>query len=373
MILLIVILLLSVSSIVYIEPAPYDIILIIIAIWYILFKRNKKSAKIFLPSILLWLFVVGNLLSMFFASQFAWSVRYFIITLYLIIGWLFYAMFINEYKEKGIKTILNGYTIASVISSIIGIMSYFNLVPFYRGIREGRMLSTFKDANVLAPFLVVGTMYSLYRATSTKGRKKYIWFIIILLTLISIFLAFSRAAYINLACSLLTYFILTIIFSKQNVKINSIIMLIILMVVSGLIIYNISKSPNISTIFISRIRKPVSEEIRFQRQAYVLQNFFTFPLGNGPGSSHFLRPAPHNVFMQVLYENGIFSFLIFSVFFVITLAKSIIQAVKHKLLTHNLYIVIASALVGLLVNSYFIDSLHWRHMWVLLAIPWGIN
>ncbi len=30
----------------------------------------------------------------------------------------------------------------------------------------------------------------------------------------------------------------------------------------------------------------------------------------------------------------------------------------------------SSSLFGVLLNSFVIDTLHWRHFWLLLALPW---
>ncbi len=36
----------------------------------------------------------------------------------------------------------------------------------------------------------------------------------------------------------------------------------------------------------------------------------------------------------------------------------------------NLYFVIFASLIGLAFNSFFVDTLHWRHFWLLLALAW---
>jgi hypothetical protein len=35
--------------------------------------------------------------------------------------------------------------------------------------------------------------------------------------------------------------------------------------------------------------------------------------------------------------------------------------------------IVLSALLGVLLQSFFIDSTHWRHLWLLLAMVWGLT
>lgn len=365
----------AISSIVYIEPSLYDVLLLPTAFLYVFFNRKRTQYNIAIPLMMLWLFLIGNMISLFYSSQFIWSIRYFLITFYLVIGWVFFVIFVRNYGFLGITEILNGYLIAATITSIIGILSYYRLIPFYRGVREGRMISTFKDANVFAPFLIVAALYALYKISVSKMRYKIILICIFLLTLFCVFLSFSRAAYANLICSL-GFYILLLIFLSMKAKENHFryIFILLFIVISIISIYFImSKSTEISHLFFSRIRKPLYSEIRFQRQIYVLHSFFEHPFGVGSGASRFLNPAPHNVFITILYENGILSFLGFTIFVILTLIKSIRYAVIYKNINNGIMLMVSAALIGITINSLFIDSVHWRHFWLLYAIPWGIK
>lgn len=363
------------SGFVYIEPAPYDILLIFISFWYIMFFRTKSKQNLIIPLTFVWLFVCCNILSLFFASQFAWSLRYFLITLYLCISYIFLIAFVSDYKIIGLNAIFSGYTISAIITSIIGILSYFNILPFYRGVREGRLISTFKDANVMAPFIIVITIYSLNKILTGKRKFIIFWIITFIVTNFSVFLSFSRGAWLNLACSLAFYFFFIIIIG-ENYK-RKYFKLVVLIFVCFIAFYSIyfiiNRYEEIGKMTIYRITKPLSSETRFERQKYVLQVFFESPLGRGPGSSKFLNPAQHNVYLQVLYENGVFAFFCFLIFIIISLIKSIKQIFKYKYSENNIALIVASILFGLIINSMFIDSLHWRHMWLILAIPWGIS
>jgi predicted membrane channel-forming protein YqfA (hemolysin III family) len=41
-----------------------------------------------------------------------------------------------------------------------------------------------------------------------------------------------------------------------------------------------------------------------------------------------------------------------------------------NLIQRSLFALVAAALCGALLNSFTIDTLHWRHLWLLLALGW---
>ncbi|HHU86180.1 MAG TPA: hypothetical protein GXZ25_05145 [Peptococcaceae bacterium] len=60
----------------------------------------------------------------------------------------------------------------------------------------------------------------------------------------------------------------------------------------------------------------------------------------------------------MLAENGILGFALLLAFF-----TNVWRKARH---TDNLWI--KAALIALLFNAFFIDSLHHRHLWLLLAL-----
>jgi O-antigen ligase len=101
---------------------------------------------------------------------------------------------------------------------------------------------------------------------------------------------------------------------------------------------------------------------------------FEYPLGVGvyhTGNPYYeFRQAPHNVYLLILIETGWFGILAFCGFLILTFRKSI-RFVFQESDIQAVYIAIVAATGGLLVQSLFVDSTHWRHMYLLFGLLWG--
>jgi O-antigen ligase len=96
------------------------------------------------------------------------------------------------------------------------------------------------------------------------------------------------------------------------------------------------------------------------------------PLGVGPAQSFArLDYATHNVYLRVFSENGVLGALSFTAFLLLTLARSFVLSLRARQSTQRaLFALVTAALCGTLLNSFTIDTLHWRHFWLLLALGW---
>jgi len=112
---------------------------------------------------------------------------------------------------------------------------------------------------------------------------------------------------------------------------------------------------------------------RFSSQREVLARIPTNPLGVGPSQSLTVLPAgvePHNVYLHVLLEAGWIGAAAFLLFILLTMAFGFICCIK-KSVTQQDAIIVFCSLAGLLVQSLFIDSTHWRHFFLLMGLMWG--
>ena len=96
------------------------------------------------------------------------------------------------------------------------------------------------------------------------------------------------------------------------------------------------------------------------------------PLGVGPGQSFLtLDYATHNLFLRIFSENGVLGLLSLTAFALVTLTRSLVLSQRAtSLVQRSLFALVAAALCGTLLNSFMIDTLHWRHFWLLLALGW---
>jgi hypothetical protein len=73
----------------------------------------------------------------------------------------------------------------------------------------------------------------------------------------------------------------------------------------------------------------------------------------------------------VSIENGLVALLGFCLFLAATLWISLWAALRRGPF-QEIHLCCLAILVGILVNSLVIDSLHWRHFFLFLAVPVGL-
>lgn len=368
------------GCIVYIEPPPYDILISILFVVGFLFSLIRLPRKASKPLIFLWIFILGNILSLFFASHFYEGVRHFLITLYLIMNWVFFVSFLNSYKEKGLTILANGYTVAAIISGIGGILSYFKgFGHITRYSDTFRSAFGFKDPNVFGPFLIFIAILSLERAIYCSNRTRYIFLLIFMINSIGVFLSFSRGAWLNFTVSLFMFLLLHLFFIKGKRRRIRILLYLFIIIFMLIIVLNyIFHFQKVSEAFSLRARFQPHDISRFQVQRYSYKDSINYPLGIGPLQTKYIYGAiygtsTHDLFGGILIENGFVSCMAFILFWIITMHQAYKLKDKHIKSLGYVFLVVFSVILGHTINSFFVGSLHWRHLWLLVAIPWGFD
>jgi len=112
---------------------------------------------------------------------------------------------------------------------------------------------------------------------------------------------------------------------------------------------------------------------RFDAQLSALGNIAEDPVGVGPGRSAVeFGLEPHNLYLHVYSESGWLGGTAFLLF----VAASVFRlwgTLRHDWPLRDQTSVVFACLVGVLLQSLFIDSTHWRHMWLLLAMAWALD
>ncbi|RSK28313.1 hypothetical protein EJF36_16390 [Bacillus sp. HMF5848] len=361
----------ALSGWVTIEPAPFDILILMVFGLTFFFSMFIFRPHFTLPLLLLWFYILQNIVSMYFMEDEITGFFYFFITFYLIMLWTMLISIISSDHDQIIQSIVYGYVTAGIVSALLGLTAYFNVLPSAEiFLYLGRIKGLFKDPNVFGPFLIPVVLFSLmYFESSIRKRTKIIWLASFLITTSAVFLSFSRAAWINYFISCTLFFVLWIVLSpKKRTFKKRINILVILSIMSLTVLIILINIPPIQSMFETRFGMQHYDSSRFSTQFKVLSTLREYPFGSGPGQSEFISNySPHSLYVRVLGESGIMGFISFVSFLIITWIRSIYASIQTK---SPLYIICTSTLLGLYVNSIVIDTLHWRHFWVLLALPW---
>lgn len=362
---------LAISSAVKWEPSGFDIMILIllaggVAFGYI--KKIKRSLKV--PLIFLGLFLVANITGFIDLGLPPDSVRFFAITFYCILSWLFFVLITDHFKEKGFNSILYGYSVSALFSASLGILAFIfmrNTMLIFGG---ARIMCFFKDPNVFGPYMIPVVIFSLAILMGKNNEKNWFWLAICMLCTIAVVLSFSRAAWLNYAVAIVSMFILL---ALSKVKLNRAALRRIL---AGALIALVFLGLLYATyrpfhwIIMNRCHFQAYDVERFENYRQAIQISLANPLGIGPGQTlNRLEIATHNTYLRVFLENGWLGLLAFLGFLLSSLIRSFRMALNKDTGT-SVYVCITAILLGLMANSLFVDTLHWRHFWLLLALAW---
>lgn len=359
-----------------IEPSPGDICITLLIVQGFFCGNLRWEGTGALPFMLLGLFILSNLASLCYAIDLRQGMTFFLVTLFMIATWVFTVGILNRFQERGLLVLMSGYTIGGVLSSLCAVLAYFGLLPFGDiFLFFDRIKGLFKDPNVFGPYLVIVAVYSIYRLQASKGalRLKAWWLFSCLISTVGVLLCFSRGAWANYLVTLFVFFVLHSITNRaaRTLCRNLAYFMIALVLIGGAVAYVLTL-PQVSEVFAYRTQRQAYDDARLTNQSAALELGLDNPLGVGPGQSFLLlNYATHSLYLRVLSENGVVGFLSFAAFLLLTLVRSLLlsQQAPHPF-QRAMFTLIAAAMLGTLLNSMAIDTLHWRHFWFLLALGW---
>lgn len=370
---------LALSSIVMIEPAPCDLLFVVvftiaIGSGYSPFPTGVPPA-IFIT---IYLFLWANLVSMFFVLDIPLGIKYFAITIYMFLSFQFIASLIGRHGRNAVELIYWGLVFAATIAAVVGLLANFRLIPradiFFRDEFGMRVKSTFKDPNVFAPFLVAVNLLVLWK-TLEEEKVRLLNLGLIALFSVSILLAFSRGAYVHFAVSLMVMIFLHVVVIRDPRTISRLFVLGGFAIVVGvpLMIFTLIESGLLDFLF-DRLTLKSYDQHRFSRHDVAVQLVMDWPLGIGPGqfTGQRFEAAVHSLYFRVLSENGLLGFIAFLGFLLVWFRVCITE-ILHRSKYVEIHTVCLAIVTGALVESNVIDTLHWRHLFLIMAIPIGLR
>lgn len=352
------------SAFVSVEPAPTDIFFILFLALAIVLNQLYFSKSAMFGLFLVVLFLLMNFISFFFVTSISMSIPYIVITIYMAVMWIGVVGFGGYCGVSSLKNISSIYYFVGLITAVVAIAVYFRIIPYYEEFfLFERVKLFFKDPNVLGPFLIFPALYAI---SKYEEQKKMIYMFSFFIITSGVILSFSRAAWLNLAVAILVYLFLPK-FKEKRGRLK-VVAVFIFLLIAGLAL--ITTNTKLQTQFTERLGIQHYDAERFNSQKDASLIGFTDPLGNGPGQSEVLLDiAPHNLFARLLIENGLLgvtSFILLIVSAIVMAFKGVINSGEYR----YYYMIIFSTIIGQIVNSLFIDTLHWRHLWLIVALAW---
>jgi O-antigen ligase len=368
--------LMACSSLVFIEPAPYD--LLIIAMLPILLVRGLRIPRaVHMGAILLGLFLLGNTIAAMAAPAPLETIRSLSIRVYMVLAWLLLLSLIVLDPARMLRALWTGYLVAAVVAVVWGILEYFGLISGELWQAGMRARGPFKDPNVFGPFLVPATVYALNRLARDGVRAVFPFGLLLPLLALGILMSFSRGAWLNLLISASLFAGLHFAFTTNlRARLQWILTGVATIAVLAAIVTTAINIEPIGQRFFQRAvltqKYDTAVGGRFDSQRAALVRISQDPVGVGPGrSDEEFGLEPHNLYLHVFVEGGWIGGLAFFMFVLLT-GFMLLGIIRERWPLQNEVWVVFASLTGVLFQSLFIDSTHWRHLWLLFALAWAL-
>lgn len=356
------------------EPAPYELMLCaMLAIWALFGMRVPRTIMPLL--LLLTIFCAGGIISSWQIPEWDRGFMYVAVSYFLALTSVFFAILIREDMGR-LRLIFRAYVVAATISSAFGIIGYFGVPGFEMFTRYSRAMGAFQDPNVYGPFLAMPILYLIYGIVNRSKALMPVRIAMLLIILLGLFLAFSRAAW-GLAVVTAAVFYFLLIVNEQRAK-NRLKYIVLAVIGATLIVVLLAAAlqvPAIANLFEQRTK--VVQEYDGGRQGRFARHYEGFilstekPLGIGPLAFGFIfTEDTHNMYLKALMDYGWTGFLAWMAMILWTLIGGFKMLFKQR--PWLVYFQIAYVVfLGHLLIGIVIDTDKWRHFYLSIGIVWG--
>ena len=370
------------SMFVFFEPAPFDLAALLICTAAILNKRFRID---YVPGLcgLVFLFLVARSFTLLFPEQIGSPLRFFGITTYLSIATCVLAGFIATRGPKCVEPIIYGLYLGTAVTFIaylcvkVGIEVGSDITMAYE---RSRFRGFFKDPNVLGPALVPVFICALGGLLSSAKSVKLVHLAVLLMSAIMIVASLSRGAWLSLIVALGVFTLGAAAALKFRYLLSLVVSITVVGVVTVAIVSFSGALPDLGESVLERIEEKRYDQDRFAVQAHLLDLALQHFWGYGPGEANRFAErlnaeesnAAHNTYIRLLFENG---YLGLAVFMLLVVASILVGAKTLRCRGESvLYCSCGLAVVvSVAANAFFVDTLHWRHFWIFVAIIWGLS
>lgn len=365
---------------VLIEPAPYELIfLVLLALAMVsgmpLYRATAPIFGLFLA------FLPFAYISAFQLQHLPISkgLLFATVTVFLWLTAYFVANFVAVAPFERMRLIMRAYLAIAVLVASIGLLAYLGVLPGQEiFLKFGRVKATFEDPNVFGPFLVLPAAFALQQALLWRGAKAGMAALFNVILVVGVFVSFSRGAWAHLILTSALVFILA--FFLETRPLDKVRMIIIALIGGMFLIGALGallSIPSVADLFLTRANLLQNYDSgstgRFGRIAYGLGLALNNPAGIGPLEFEHLRitEQPHNTYLTVFLGYGWGGGLAYIAFVAMTIwtgLKTLVRRSPNRLLM----IPLVATFIPLALESAIIDTDHWRHFFLIAGLIWGV-
>ena len=358
-------------GIVIIEPAPTDgVFAIVIVVALVTGRFNVERVPLIVFG-LVGGFLFLNFLSAIEAIDPQVAARFMTITIYVCVFGLWFTSYLDS--ERRARQVMRAYIAPATLFAFIGSAALFLPVPdpnrflAYNGTRATGL---FQDPNVFGPFLVPAALILLQEILDPrllKARTSVKLGAFLILTG-GVLFSYSRAAWGNWVVGVAI--LLAVLMMRRGGSRKALAMVVLLVVTTLGVAGTLAATGSLGFLE-QRARVQTYDTQRFGAQRTGIELATQHPAGIGPGQFELRAPiSAHSTYVRALAEQGLLGLAVIVALFTATLVFAGGNAIAGR----DTYGIGSAALlgawVGLLVNSFVVDTLHWRHLWFVAALIW---
>ena len=368
------------STIVFSEPAAADVLMSAVIVGLPLLGVVRFGHATLL-NFVLWLVVVGcGLAACAISTDMTRAIIHQVVTLYLALGAFVLAGYIAEDPLPRFRLIMNFYVAACLVAAVAGVAGYFGVLPKAHDLftNYGRARGTFKDPNVLGAALAPAIVYTAWIVLRAPAKKAVIAAVVSLPLILALLLSFSRGAWLSVALSLLAAGWLALVTTRRQRDHVRLVGAGTLGAIGlALVMAMALQLDSVGKLFAERASLEQSydsgPEGRFGGQAKAVGLILDNPFGIGTFTfaTTYHEEQPHNVYLSQFLNAGWLGGTLYIVSVLGTLAAGFYVIRKRNALQGPL-IVASAAFAGVALEGLVIDTDHWRHFFLLMALIWGL-
>lgn len=371
---------LGTSSIVFSEPAVADILMAAVIVGLPMLGVIRFGNLAILNVVMWMIFVALGLAACSVSTNMGTAITHQVVTLFLALGAFVLAGYIAQDPEPRFRLIMIFYIIGCLLAAAAAFAGYFRIIPSAYDLftNYGRARGTFKDPNVLGAALAPAIVATAWATLREPIRNAVIAAAVCLPLCLALLLTFSRGAWISTALSLLVAVWLALVTTRRASDFRR--LAIVAAIGTGTLIAVLGAALQLEAVqglFQERASLDQSYDMgpegRFGGQAKAVGLILENPFGIG---THTFRDTyhheeAHNVYLSQFMNAGWIGGTLYAVSVFGTLAAGFYGLRRRNALQGPLIIATAS-FAGVVFEGFVIDTDHWRHFFILMALIWGL-